>query len=36
MADGKLSLDIGGTTVVVSNPGKVYFPRTGHTKLDLV
>src|SRR5215472_2439378 len=36
MADGKLSLDVGGTTVVVSNPGKVYFPRTGHTKLDLV
>ncbi len=36
MADGKLSLDIGGITVVVSNPGKVYFPRTGHTKLDLV
>jgi bifunctional non-homologous end joining protein LigD len=32
----KLSLDVGGTTVVVSNPGKVYFPHTGHTKLDLV
>jgi bifunctional non-homologous end joining protein LigD len=29
-------LDIGGTDVVVSNPGKVYFPQTGHTKLDLV
>jgi bifunctional non-homologous end joining protein LigD len=36
MGEGKLSLDIGGTTVVVSNPGKVYFPDTGHTKLDLV
>ncbi len=36
MAEGKQSLDIGGTTVVVSNPGKVYFPHTGHTKLDLV
>ena len=36
MPDGKQSLDIGGTTVVVSNPGKVYFPRAGHTKLDLV
>src|SRR6202041_1573114 len=36
MPDGKQSLDIGGTTVQVSNPGKVYFPRTGHTKLDLV
>ena len=37
MPDGKkLSLDVAGTTVLVSNPGKVYFPRTGHTKLDLV
>ena len=36
MPDRKLSLDIGGTTVLVSNPGKVYFPSTGHTKLDLV
>src|SRR6266536_2774619 len=36
MPAGKEVLDIGGTTVVVSNPGKVYFPRTGHTKLDLV
>jgi bifunctional non-homologous end joining protein LigD len=29
-------LDVGGVSVTVSNPGKVYFPRTGHTKLDLV
>src|SRR5215831_11868021 len=36
MPDGKQSLDVGGTTVVISNPGKVYFPQTGHTKLDLV
>ena len=36
MPDGKQSLDIGGTIVQVSNPGKVYFPHTGHTKLDLV
>src|SRR5215469_14004086 len=36
MPEGKQSLDIGGTIVQVSNPGKVYFPRTGHTKLDLV
>jgi len=35
MPDGKQSLEIGGTTVVISNPGKVYFPHTGHTKLDL-
>ena len=25
-----------GREVAVSNPGKVYFPQTGHTKLDLV
>src|SRR5499427_2980839 len=36
MSDGKQSLDVGGTIVVVSNPGKVYFPHAGHTKLDLV
>jgi bifunctional non-homologous end joining protein LigD len=36
MPAGKEALDIGGTTVVISNPSKVYFPRTGHTKLDLV
>jgi bifunctional non-homologous end joining protein LigD len=36
MPAGKETLDIGGKTVVVSNPGKVYFPHTGHTKLDLV
>src|SRR6266700_7661856 len=36
MAEGKQSLDVGGTTVLVANPGKVYFPHTGHTKLDLV
>jgi hypothetical protein len=35
MPDGSRA-DVGGTTVVVSNPGKVYFPHTGHTKLDLV
>src|SRR6266702_379799 len=36
MAEGKQSLDVGGRTVQVSNPGKVYFPHTGHTKLDVV
>src|SRR6201987_748515 len=36
MPDGKQSPDIGGTIVQGSNPGKVYFPHTGHTKLDLV
>src|SRR5215218_10025713 len=36
MATRKLVLDVAGREVTVSNPGKVYFPRTGHTKLDLV
>ena len=27
---------MGGRAVTVSNPDKVYFPRTGHTKMDLV
>jgi bifunctional non-homologous end joining protein LigD len=29
-------LEIGGRDVAISNPDKVYFPRAGHTKLDLV
>ena len=29
-------LTVAGREVAVSNPDKVYFPRTGHTKLDLV
>src|SRR5579875_3910632 len=29
-------LAVAGREVVVTNPGKVFFPRTGHTKLDLV
>jgi DNA ligase D-like protein (predicted polymerase) len=29
-------LRIDGREVTVTNPGKVYFPQTGHTKLDLV
>src|SRR6266508_4547234 len=29
-------LTIGGREVSISNPSKVYFPATGHTKLDLV
>jgi len=27
---------VAGRTVPVSNPDKVYFPRTGHTKLDVI
>jgi bifunctional non-homologous end joining protein LigD len=29
-------LEVAGRRVVISNPDKVFFPRTGHTKLDLV
>jgi bifunctional non-homologous end joining protein LigD len=29
-------LEIDGREVVITNPDKVFFPRTGHTKLDLV
>jgi DNA ligase D-like protein (predicted polymerase) len=36
MPDPKMVVEANGREVGVSNPGKVYFPRTGHTKLDLV
>jgi bifunctional non-homologous end joining protein LigD len=36
MAERKETIEVAGRTVTVSNPDKVYFPRTGHTKLDLV
>ncbi len=36
MPDRKEIVEVAGRSVPVSNPGKVYFPRTGHTKLDLV
>jgi bifunctional non-homologous end joining protein LigD len=29
-------LELAGREVSISNPGKVFFPRTGHTKLDMV
>jgi bifunctional non-homologous end joining protein LigD len=32
----KQVLEVAGREVTVTNPDKVYFPRTGHTKLDLV
>jgi DNA ligase D-like protein (predicted polymerase) len=31
-----IELEVGARTVRVSNPDKVYFPGSGHTKLDLV
>src|SRR6201986_1355205 len=36
MASPKTVIEVEGREVAVSNPQKVYFPRTGHTKLDLV
>lgn len=36
MAERKETIEVAGRAVTVSNPDKVYFPRTGHTKLDLV
>ena len=36
MPDRKEIIEVSGRTVAVSHPEKVYFPRTGHTKLDLV
>jgi bifunctional non-homologous end joining protein LigD len=36
MADPKIVVAVADRQVPVSNPGKVFFPRTGHTKLDLV
>src|SRR6266699_4717219 len=36
MASRKEVIEIGGREVTVSNPDKVFFPQTGHTKLDMV
>ena len=36
MADQKLVVEAAGREIPVSNPDKVFFPRTGHTKLDLI
>jgi DNA ligase D-like protein (predicted polymerase) len=30
------TIEMAGREVVITNPGKVYFPQTGYTKLDLV
>jgi len=32
----KILLEVAGREVAISNPGKLFFPRTGHTKLDMV
>ena len=34
-ADG-VEVEVGGRTVRISNPDRVYFPARGETKLDLV
>ena len=36
MADPSIELEVGGRTVTVTNPDKVFFPETGYTKMDLV
>ncbi|HXL89517.1 MAG TPA: DNA primase small subunit domain-containing protein [Streptosporangiaceae bacterium] len=36
MAGSKVTLEVAGREVSVSNPGKVYFPQAGLTKLELV
>src|SRR6266540_5685629 len=36
MAPKSTVLEIEGREVTISNPDKVFFPSTGHTKLDLV
>jgi bifunctional non-homologous end joining protein LigD len=36
MPDRKEIVEVAGRSVPVSHPDKVYFPRTGYTKLDLV
>ncbi|MBO0823086.1 MAG: non-homologous end-joining DNA ligase [Actinobacteria bacterium] len=36
MPDRRQVIEVAGRTVTISNPDKVYFPRTGHTKMDLV
>jgi bifunctional non-homologous end joining protein LigD len=36
MTGDKMIMQVGGRTVSVSNPHKIFFPETGHTKLDLI
>ena len=36
MAEPKMVLELAGHEVAISNPGKVFFPRAGVTKLDMV
>jgi len=36
MAGRKEVIEVAGRAVTISNPDKVYFPQTGHTKMDVV
>ncbi len=36
MPERREVIEVGGRDVTITNPDKVYFPRTGHTKMDLV
>jgi bifunctional non-homologous end joining protein LigD len=36
MPERREVIEAGGRSVTITNPDKVYFPRTGHTKMDLV
>jgi DNA ligase D-like protein (predicted polymerase) len=36
VAASEETLEVAGREVTVTNPDKIFFPRTGHTKLDLV
>ncbi len=36
MAGDSLTIEVGGREVVITNPGKVFFPAIGVTKLDIV
>src|SRR5207302_6447607 len=36
MPDEVEVLEVGGREVIITHPGKVFFPKTGHTKLQLV
>jgi bifunctional non-homologous end joining protein LigD len=36
MPERKEAIEVAGRSVTITNPDKVYFPQTGHTKMDLV
>src|SRR5271163_4776180 len=36
MPSPKTVIEVSGREVAISNPDKVFFPRTGHTKMDLI